>query len=79
MSESSSASSRFAVCIRNPGYEAALERNKIYVVVFDIVAERKGDVRVIDKSGDDFLYPSEWFVPIDVPEEVESSLLKQRA
>jgi len=79
MSESSNAPSRFAVCIRNPGYEAALERNKIYVVVFDIVAERKGDVRVIDESGDDFLYPSEWFVPIDVPEEVESSLLKQRA
>ena len=79
MSESSNAPSRFAVCIRNPGYEAALERNKIYVVVFDIVAERKGDVRVIDESGDDFLYPAEWFVPIDVPEEVESSLLKQRA
>jgi len=77
MSESSNAPSRFAVCIRNPGYEAALERNKIYVVVFDIVAERKGDVRVIDESGDDFLYPSEWFVPIDVPEEVESSLLKR--
>jgi hypothetical protein len=77
MSESSNAPNRFAVCIRNPGYEAALERNKIYVVVFDIVAERKGDLRVIDESGDDFLYPAEWFVPIDVPDAVESSLLKR--
>jgi len=76
MSESSNRN-RFAVCIRNPGYEAALERNKIYVVVFDIVAEREGDLRVIDESGDDFLYPSEWFVPIDVPEAVESSLMKR--
>ncbi len=67
---------RFAVCITNQGYEASLERNKIYVLLPDSEAERDGDVRVIDESGEDYLYPAAWFVEVDLPSVVEESLLK---
>src|SRR5947208_6127862 len=46
---------QFAVCVDNSGYEASLERNKIYVVLADKDAQRDGDLRVIDESGEDYL------------------------
>jgi len=66
---------RFAVCVRNDGYDASLERNKIYVLIADSDAEHEGDVRVVDESGEDYLYPADWFVAIEVPKAVELSLL----
>lgn len=66
----------FAVCVRNEGYEASLERNKIYVVLPDEDAERDGDVRVVDESGEDYLFSADRFVAIDVPSSVRASLLK---
>jgi hypothetical protein len=59
--------SRFVVCIRNGGYQASLERNKIYGVIPDDDAERDGDLRVIDESGEDYLFSADRFVPIEVP------------
>ena len=70
------AARRFAVCVKNDGYEAALERNKIYLVVADREAEKDGDVRVVDESGEDYLYPATWFIAVDLPKAVEASLLK---
>ena len=67
---------RFAVCVQNDGYEASLERNKIYVVVPDEDAEEDGDLRVVDESGEDYLFSSDRFVAIDVPAAVRASLLK---
>lgn len=67
---------RFAVCIQNAGYEASLERNKIYVVVPDAAAEREGDLRVIDESGEDYLFAADRFVAVEVPAAVKASLLK---
>jgi hypothetical protein len=67
---------RFAVCVKNEGYEASLERNKIYILVPDPDAEQDGDIRVVDESGEDYLYPADWFVPVDVPDAVEASLLR---
>lgn len=67
---------RFAVCIRNDGYSASLELHKIYRVLPDPEAERDGDLRVVDESGEDYLYPAEWFVMIQVPEALEASLLR---
>ncbi len=67
---------RFAVCVRNEGYEASLELHKIYRIVPDPGADEEGDVRVVDESGEDYLYPAEWFVPIEVPEAVQHSLLE---
>jgi hypothetical protein len=67
---------RFAVCIRNTGYEASLERNKIYVVIPDEAAERDGDLRVVDESGEDYLFAADRFVAVEVPAAVRASLLK---
>jgi hypothetical protein len=66
----------FAVCVRNEGYEASLERNKIYAVLPDHEAERDGDVRVVDESGEDYLFAADRFVAIEVPSAVRASLLK---
>ena len=67
---------QFAVYVDNEGYEASLERNKIYVVLPDRAAEKDGDLRVIDESGEDYLFSAERFVAIDVPAAVKASLLK---
>ena len=76
MTKTSEAKRTFAVCVRNTGYEASLELHKIYAVLPDAEAEKESDIRVIDESGEDYLYPADWFVPIDVPDEVEASLLE---
>jgi hypothetical protein len=66
----------FVVCLNNEGYAASLERHKIYRVLPDPEAEKDGDLRIIDESGEDYLYPKDWFVPISVPYVVEASLLR---
>jgi len=50
---------RFAVCVHNGGYEASLDRNKLYVVLPDPDAEHEGDVRVVDERGEDRVYPAD--------------------
>jgi hypothetical protein len=65
----------FAVCINNAEYPASLERHKIYQVLPDEEAARDGDLRVIDESGEDYLYPASFFVIIEVPQEVEHAIL----
>jgi len=67
---------RFAVCVNNADYPASLELHKIYRVLPDEDAEVDGDIRVVDESGEGYLYPAEWFVPIELPQRVEKSLLK---
>jgi hypothetical protein len=64
------------VCVRNDGYEASLERNKIYPVLQDDEAKRDGDLRVVDESGEDYLFSADRFVAIEVPAAVRASLLK---
>ena len=66
----------FAVCVRNEGYEASLERNKIYAVLPDDDAERDGELRVIDESGEDYLFSADRFVAIDLPAVLKESVLK---
>ena len=61
--------------MRNEGYEASLERNKLYAVLSDPRAERDGDLRVIDESGEDYLYAADRFVELEVPAAVSASLL----
>ena len=70
---------KFLVCINNRGYEASLERNKIYLAVSDADAERTGDVRIIDETGEDYLYSKVRFVPIEVPATVKASIRKHAA
>lgn len=66
---------QFAVCINNAEYPASLELHKIYRVIPDEEAAQDGDIRVIDESGEDYLYPADWFVFVKLPQEVEQSLL----
>ena len=58
---------RFAVCIDNADYPASLELHKIYRVLRDQEAEADGDLRVVDESGEDYLYEADRFVAIDLP------------
>ena len=58
---------RFAICIDNSHYPASLELHKVYRVVSDEDAERDGDLRVIDESGEDYLYPADYFLLVDLP------------
>lgn len=67
---------RFAVCIDNSGYPASLEVHKIYRVLPDAEAAQDGDLRIIDESGEDYLYAAEMFVVLQLPEKVEASFLK---
>lgn len=73
------AAARFVVCIENAGYPASLELHKIYRAVPDADAAHDGDVRIVDESGEDYLYPSEWFAVLDPPRRVKSSLLRRSA
>ena len=60
----------YVVCVKNEGYEASLELRKIYRLLPDEKASDVGMVRVVDESGEDYLYPKDYFVPIELPEPV---------
>lgn len=62
MEPSAKPTPQFAVCISNSEYAASLERHKIYRVLPDEDAEQEGDLRVIDESGEDYLYPADYFM-----------------
>ena len=67
--------SQFVVCVDNTGYPASLELHKIYRVLPDKNAAGDNDIRVVDESGEDYLYPASYFAAIKVPTAVEKSLL----
>ncbi|PKM36587.1 MAG: hypothetical protein CVV06_10325 [Gammaproteobacteria bacterium HGW-Gammaproteobacteria-10] len=60
----------FAICINNHNYEVSLEMRKLYEVVADPEAEKHGQIRVIDESGEDYLYPASAFSRLSLPESV---------
>lgn len=64
------------MCLCNEGYPASLERRKIYVSFADRGAEREGMVRVVDESGEDYLYPKEFFAEIKVPPMLAKTLAR---
>ena len=66
---------QFAVCVRNEGYEASLELRKIYEVLSDAGAARHRQIRVIDESGEDYLFPASWFTPIALPAPTTRAIL----
>ena len=68
--------SSFAVCVRNDEYEASLELRKLYPVLDDSFGAEHDMIRVIDESGDDYLYPNEYFVRVSLPHAVEKQLRK---
>ena len=68
---------KFAVCINNEEYEASLEFHKIYRILPDEDAAAEGDIRVVDESGEDYLYPAGWFVLIELPRALENLYCEQ--
>ena len=66
---------KWTVCIKNSGYEASLETRKLYKVEDDPKAESIGMIRVIDESGESYLYPAEMFAPIAIQNSLEDLLL----
>jgi hypothetical protein len=66
----------FAICIRNEGYEGALELRKLYEIIDDETAARHDSIRVVDESGEDYLYPNDWFIRLDLPATVEERLVE---
>ena len=69
---------RLVICLRNDGFEASLERRKIYEALVDEQAARLGQIRVIDESAEDYLYPMEFFQPIDLPPVARKAVLAAR-
>jgi hypothetical protein len=70
---------RFVVCVKNKGYAAALELRKLYQAVPDEAAAALHQIRVIDESGEDYLYPESYFVVVQVPQSAEKALLRAAA
>ncbi|HEX2121860.1 MAG TPA: hypothetical protein VHL59_09490 [Thermoanaerobaculia bacterium] len=66
----------FAVCVRNEEHEESLELRKIYEVLEDPVAAKHEMIRVIDEEGEDYLYPRDWFLPIQLPHNIEEAILE---
>ena len=72
--EAGSTPSRFAVCINNSAYPDDLKVRTVYQILPDESAVRSNYVRVVDETGEDYLYPAEYFIFIDVPPEVAKAL-----
>ena len=66
------------MCIRNGEYEADLIVGKIYRVLKPQTKDRPADIRVVDESGEDYLYPREWFVPVSLPLRAKKALVAIR-
>lgn len=63
---------RYAICVSNDGYPASLEVRKVYRTIGDADGAERGLVRVLDESGEAYLYPEAYFVTIDVPKDAEA-------
>jgi hypothetical protein len=69
-----SAQTRYVVCLQNDGYPEALELRKLYRVLPDPQADKVGHLRVIDESGEDYLYPKSFFATVRVSEPIKRAL-----
>lgn len=70
-----SPSKQLVVCVDNEGYAASLEKRKIYVALRDPAAEKHDLLRVIDESGEDYLYPKGFFRAIALPQTIRQAVL----
>ncbi len=69
----------FVICVNNKGYTASLELRKIYQSLPDKLGLEHNQIRVIDESGEDYLYPEEYFVPVRLPQAVERAVRRATA
>ncbi len=71
--------SRYAMCVKNRGYPASLDVCKVYRVIADSSAARSRMVRVIDETGEDYLYPAAYFRFVELPRDVLSLFSRKSA
>jgi hypothetical protein len=71
-----SPSPRFVLCVANDGYPASLEPRKVYRQLPDLEAEKGGLIRVVDESGEDYLFPRGLFAPLELSSEVRDALAR---
>jgi hypothetical protein len=64
----------YMICVNNRGYEASLEIRKIYEIISDKAAEKHRQLRVIDESGEDYLFPDDYFAPVRLPSVTKEKL-----
>jgi hypothetical protein len=66
------------VCVNNKGYPASLELRKLYQVIPDEQTAKLRQIRVVDESGENYLYPEQYFAPVQLPQDTERALLRAR-
>ena len=76
MTRRSNGKPQYVACVSNRGYKASLLIRRIYRTLPDAAAAKRSLIRVVDESGEDYLYPATMFVAIDVPPEVEKAFKK---
>ncbi len=64
----------YVICINNEGYDASLETRKFYQVLQDELASKHAHVRVIDESGEDYLYPAACFLDIELSDTIQQRI-----
>ncbi len=62
------------ICVNNKNYESSLDRWKVYRAIKDDRAKERGFLRVIDEPGEDYLFPSDYFMPISLPKTVQDAM-----
>ena len=67
---------QLVICIKNDDYPVSLETRKIYEAISDIEAEKHKQIRVIDESGEDYIYPEDYFIPVSLPKDIEEAVIK---
>ena len=67
---------QFVVCIRNSGYKASLELRKVYETIPDEQATKRHFLRIVDESGEDYLYPEKYFLTLELDAPVRKALLR---
>ena len=65
----------FVLCLNNKGYSVSLEQRKLYQSIPDKMAEKHKQIRIIDESGEDYLYPESLFVELELPTQIEKALM----
>ena len=70
---------RYVICVRNGSYRASLQPRKVYRVLEDSAAEASALLRVVDESGEDYLFPAELFVPIELPAKARPAFARASA
>ena len=66
------------VWVNNKGYPASLELRKLYQMIPDEQAAKLGQIRIVDESGENYLYPEQYFAPVQLPQDTQRAVLRAR-